>query len=648
MFWGGLSRGFISLSPMLGWGADELLQPDERARQIQLASGIGAAVALPFVIRNGFISPLPVVAAVELATVLLLLLPAFLLAHRRRFLTLAESLVLLAGYVIFGVLLIFRGVQGTGMFWALLFPFLCFFLKGQLMGWLYSLGFIGFASIYLFFLRFHLGIGFDYSQTYAIHYLELLCGFTVVAAGFNLLRTRFEERLQVRVAEETEVAKSYLTQIQYQASHDVLTGLPNRVELVHRLSQQMANAGGAGLVVCNLHVRRLHELSNILGHLGGDQLVLSIAEKLAASIGSQGILARTRRDEFVVICPLEPQGPEALALRRQIEQRQFGVEVQGYTLYVEFSVGVSRYPGHSTDASTLLKQAEQAMLQARKSDLPWLLYDPAQEQAFQRHHLLFSLMCEALAKEEFDIHLQPQVDLVSGRWIGAEALCRWHHPAEGHIPPGVFIPIAEESGLVDPLTDWLMDRCVRELRQWRSMGLELGLSINVSALTLLSPNFSDKIRACIERHGVPAQSITLELTESCFMNSLDRSLLVMHHLRSLGFRFSVDDFGTGFSSLSYLKHLPIQELKIDRAFVHKLLAQPGDQAIVTSTIGLAHQLGLTVVAEGIEDAASAAWLAARGCDAGQGYWFARPMPAADFVQMAMAQRAEAVSSVSAV
>jgi len=638
MGWAGVLRALHSLSPMLGSGADDLLGPEERGRQIQLAAGIGAAVALPFVVRNALISPLPVVAAIELATVLFLLLPAFLLARRRQALALAETLVLLAGFSIFGVLLVYRGVQGTGMFWALLFPFLAFFLKGQRLGWVYSVGFIAFALTYLFFLRPYVGFGFNYSETYAIHYLEQLCGFTVVASGFNLLRTRFEERLQVRVAAETAVAKSYLEQIQYQASHDVLTGLPNRVELVRRLGHEMAQAQGGGLLICNLHVRRLHELGNILGYHGGDQLVLSIADKLKASIEPLGLLARTRRDEFVVIYPTDGKSPQAMALRHQIEQRQFTIEAQGYALHVEFSVGVSLYPKHSNDAAALLKQAEQAMLQARKADLAWLSYDPAQEQAFERHHLLFSLMCEALTNHQFAIYLQPQIDLASGRLVGAEALTRWHHETEGFIPPSVFIPIAEESGLIDALTDWLIETGVCEVRKWQAAGLDLRLSLNISALTLLSPNFSEKICACLQRHGVSAQSITLELTESCFINSLERSLVVMHQLRSVGFRFSVDDFGTGFSSLSYLKDLPIQELKIDRAFVLNLLSQPGDQAIVTSTIGLAHQLGLTLVAEGIEDEATAAWLAAQGCDAGQGYWYARPMPTADFIDMAIAQK----------
>ena len=246
-------------------------------------------------------------------------------------------------------------------------------------------------------------------------------------------------------------------------------------------------------------------------------------------------------------------------------------------------------------------------------------------------------MCEALKNHEFAIHLQPQIDLGSGQLIGAEVLTRWNHPSEGPIPPNVFIPIAEESGLVDALTDWLMDRAVAEVRSWQAAGLDLGLSINISALTLLSPGFPDKIMACTQRHGVPPRLITLELTESCFIHSFERSLAVMHQLRAVGFRFSVDDFGTGFSSLSYLKHLPIQELKIDRAFVMSLLSQSGDQAIVTSTIGLAHQLGLTVVAEGIENDATAQWLADHGCDAGQGYWYARPMPTTDFMAMALAQ-----------
>ena len=632
-----LKRPLRAVSRVLGAGSDELFGPEERSRQIQLAATIGAMVGLPFAYRNLFVSGLLGVGLTELLAVLFLILPAFVLARLRLALAMAEGMVLLAGIAIFGVLIVYRGVQGTGLFWAFLFPFLAFFLKGQRRGWWYCAVFIAVVALHMFVVRQHLPFAYDYSTSFARHYLEALVGFTVVAAGFNLLRTRFEEKLQARVAERTAAAKAYLEQLQYQATHDVLTGLPNRVELVKLLQTELlqASANGHGVAVCNLHLLRLHELGNVLGLAGTDKLVRTVAERLQAVVQHRGMLARTRRDEFVVIYRLDHFTLERPTLEKFIAQRTLSMEVQGYTLHVESTLGVSVSPQHSSDAEVLLRQAEQAMLQARKSELPWQLYDPAQEQAFQRHHLLFGRMCEALERGQFELYLQPQVDLRTGRLIGAEALTRWTDAAEGSIPPVVFIPIAEESGLIGPLTDWLVEQCLTECKRWRAAGLQLHLSINISALTLLSPGLVEKLKASIEASQVPADTINLEITESCFIASPERSLEVMRQLRDLGFKLSIDDFGTGFSSLSYLKSMPIHELKIDQAFVRNLLTESGDQAIVTSTINLAHNLGLVVVAEGIEDDATAAWLDKAQCDIGQGYWFARPMPTTQFMELAV-------------
>ncbi len=635
-----LMRPIRAFSHVLGAGKDELFDPDERSRQIQLTASIGAVVGLPFALHNLLVSGLIGVGLTELLAVFLLIFPALLLARRRMALDLAEAMVLLAAVAIFGVLIVYRGVQGTGLFWGFLFPFVAFFLKGQRRGWRYSAGYIVLVAMHFFVLRRYLSFAYEYSTSFGVHYLEVLCGFTAVAAGFNLLRTRFEEKLQKRVTERTTEAKTYMEQLQYQATHDVPTGLPNRVELVKRLRLEIEQAAsqGHGIAVCNLQVLHLHELGNVLGLAGADKFVLSIAEHLNATVQHRATLARTQRDEFVVIYHLDQLTLEPEALQKYIEQRRLSVEVQGYNLRVDFTFGVSVCPQHASDADVLLRQAEQAMLQARKSELPWVLYDPAQEQAFQRHHLLFGRMCEALDRHQFELYLQPQIDLATGKLIGAEALTRWTDMIEGSISPMVFIPIAEESGLIGPLTDWLVQRCLEECSKWRSEGLLLHLSINISALTLLSPGLVEKFHTSITAFQVPAELINLEITESCFIASPERSLAVMWQLRSLGFKLSIDDFGTGFSSLSYLKSMPIHELKIDQAFVRNLLSEAGDQAIVASTISLAHNLGLKVVAEGIEDEATAYWLAKQQCDIGQGYWFARPMPADAFMALAIRGR----------
>jgi sensor c-di-GMP phosphodiesterase-like protein len=285
----------------------------------------------------------------------------------------------------------------------------------------------------------------------------------------------------------------------------------------------------------------------------------------------------------------------------------------------------------------LLNKAEQAMLQARKNGQQWTIYDELQEQVFVRHHLLFGRLRDALLHQHLQVYYQPQIDLKTGRILGAEALARWHDPLSGMIPPIEFIPVAEESGLIRPLTTWLIGECLREYARWLREGLQLEVSINLSARNLLDADLLSVLQAALKENALSPHGITLEITESCFMTSPERAMEAIQRIHDAGFKLSIDDFGTGYSSLSYLKNLPIDELKIDQGFVRKLLESPGDQAIVSSTIELAHNFKLSVVAEGIEDELTAHWLLERGCDVGQGYSYARPMPADDFLAFAKAR-----------
>jgi EAL domain-containing protein (putative c-di-GMP-specific phosphodiesterase class I) len=284
----------------------------------------------------------------------------------------------------------------------------------------------------------------------------------------------------------------------------------------------------------------------------------------------------------------------------------------------------------------LLNKAEQAMLQARKNGQQWMVYDEQQDQVFVRHHLLFGKLREALLHQQLHVYYQPKFNLKTGRVVGAEALTRWNDPASGMIPPIEFIPVAEESGLIRPFTTWLVGECMQECARWVSKGLNLNLSINLSPRNLLDADLLNTLQTALHANALAPGSITLEITESCFMTSPERAMEAIKRIHDAGFKLSIDDFGTGYSSLSYLKNLPIAELKIDQSFVRKLLNNPGDQAIVSSTIDLAHNLHLSVVAEGIEDELTAHWLYERGCDVGQGYCYARPMPAKDFLAFAQA------------
>ena len=634
-----LQRIHLHTAEMLGLRLQNLVGTPERVGQVRSTGVLGISVGTVFSIFNMLTPGMLVLGLAELGAVLFLLVPAVWIAKHSARVELAENLVLAAGLVVFGALITFGGIEGTGIFWTYGAPFIAFFLKGQKQGWWYSLGFAALVGLYFAIGGPHWSTSYAYSPVVSLHYLLSLAFYTLLAANFNLLRSQFEEKLHIRVHEKTAHATGLLSQMQFLATHDPITGLPNRAQLLDLMQFELTNAqsSGHGLVVCNLRIERLFEMTNVLGLAGADNLVRAVAKHLSGIAQGHGVLARMRRDEFAIVYRLDSPSVGAESLGRFIAERQFSVEEQGFSLYIELTLGLALYPQHSADAAELLKKAELAMLQARKSVQQWSVYDAQQEQLFLRHHLLFGKLRDALLQRRLCMHFQPQIDLHTGRVIGAEALVRWPDPTEGMIAPLAFIPVAEESGLIRPLTTWVIGECMRECARWHAAGLLLDVSINISAMNLMDPELCGVLQTTLQETGLNPQYINLEITESCFMSSPKRAMDVIQRIHDAGFRLSIDDFGTGYSSLSYLKHLPIDELKIDQSFVRKLLQNTGDQAIVASTIALAHHLGLQVVAEGIEDAETAQWLLGRGCDIGQGYNFARPMPAGDFVTFVQAR-----------
>lgn len=633
-------RGQHHLIEMLGLRLKVVAGPQERMNQVRISSVLGISVGSVFALFNMLTPGMLLLGLAELAAILFLLVPAVLCAKYTSRTELAENLVLMAGLVIFGALITFGGIEGTGINWTFTAPFVAFFLKGQRKGWWYSAAFAALVGLYFAIGGPHWPVSYHYSPVVSAQYLLSLAFYTLVAANFNLLRSQFEEKLQARVLEKTADAKGLLNQMQFLATHDNITGLPNRAKLLELMEHEIrdAQAGGYGLVVCNLRIERLFEMTNLLGIAGADNLVRAVAKHLASVAEGHGILARMRRDEFAVVYRLDTPNVGAESLGRFIAERQFSVQEQGFSLYIELTLGISKYPHHSADAAELLKKAEQAMLQARKDLQQWAVYDAQQDQQFLRHHLLFGKLRDAMLSNQLRMHYQPQVDLKTGKILGAEALVRWHDPEEGMIAPLVFIPVAEESGLIRPLTAWVIGECMRECARWHAAGLSLDVSINISAMNMMDPELCAVLLDSLQATGLDPAHVNLEITESCFLSSPKRAMEVIQRIHETGFRLSIDDFGTGYSSLSYLKHLPIDELKIDQSFVRKLLQTAGDQAIVASTIALAHNLGLKVVAEGIEEPDTAQWLLARGCDIGQGYAYAKPLPAAEFLAFAQSRQ----------
>ncbi len=418
--------------------------------------------------------------------------------------------------------------------------------------------------------------------------------------------------------------------LRHQARHDALTGLPNRALLHERLIAARGDAPDAPrpLALLLLDLDHFKEVNDTVGHEQGDALLRAAAARLRGVVRAGDTVARLGGDEFAVLLP----GADAAGAARVAADIRTAldapVQVEGQALQVGASVGIALGPAHGTDGTTLLRRADVAMYAAKRGRTGHAIYDPAQDQHSAERLALIAELRAAIKGGALALHYQPQVDLASGCVCGVEALVRWPHPdpARGLIPPDAFIPLAEQTGLIAPLTDWVLGEAIRQCREWQRVGLLLAVSVNLSMWNLHDPALPDRVAALLREHGLSSAWLRLELTESALMADADRALDVLARLAGLGVRLAVDDFGSGYSSLAYLKRLPVDALKIDKGFVREMGTDETDAAIVASTVALGHALGLRVVAEGIEDRATWDLLAGMGCDVAQGYHIARPLP----------------------
>ncbi len=420
-------------------------------------------------------------------------------------------------------------------------------------------------------------------------------------------------------------------QLQRQASHDALTALPNRLLLHDRMAQALAAAerGQHPLALLLLDLDRFKEVNDTFGHHYGDLLLQHAGARLRATLRQSDTVARLGGDEFAVLM-LDGDRDGALRLAATIHDAlDAPFVVDGQSLQVGASLGIALYPEHGGDAQALLRRADVAMYVAKREHRGYALYEEAQDEHNASRLALAGALRHAIEHDALLLHYQPKVELGSGRVSGVEALVRWQHPERGLIPPDVFVPLAEQTGLIAPLTLWVLDAALRQCRAWRSRGVTIEVSVNLSMWDLRDASLVDAVSGMLAAYGVAPPLLCLELTESSIMADAERALDVLTRLSALGARISIDDFGTGYSSLAYLKRLPVDELKIDRSFVQHLATDENDTAIVCSTIGLGHSLGLRVVAEGVEDERAWNLLAGMGCDVAQGYYLSRPLPASE-------------------
>jgi len=424
----------------------------------------------------------------------------------------------------------------------------------------------------------------------------------------------------------------------YQALHDSLTGLGNRTLFIERLQAALDESGDQLTAVMLMDLDDFKEVNDTLGHYTGDRVLSEVANRLAGAVDRRATVARLGGDEFAVAIPccrsVVDAEQSAAHLHRVLSEP---VHVDSLTLYVRASVGVALSPEHGTDPQTLLQRADVAMYAAKATQRGVAVYQAEQDHYTRRRLALTHDLRTAIDSGDLHLVYQPKVDLPTGAVIGAEALLRWFHPSYGFIPPDEFIPVAEQSGLIQPITRWVLNTALDQLAVWRGRQLNLVMAVNISARSLLDEHLVEDVRSALDRRRLPAESLVLELTETGVMTDTGRGEALLDELARLGCGLSIDDFGTGYSSLSRLKRLPVTEVKIDKSFVMHMANDPDDTVIVRSIIDLARNLGLRVVAEGVEDADTLLTLQSYGCQTAQGFFIQRPAAAAELDRWLLTQ-----------
>ncbi len=443
-------------------------------------------------------------------------------------------------------------------------------------------------------------------------------------------------RYHVLVISDMTEQRRQRDRLEQQANYDELTHLPNRAHLAQLLAQGMAatERDNCLLAVCYLDLDHFKPVNDRFGHAAGDRLLVELARRLRSALRSHPVwsdrAARLGGDEFALLLRANSIEEARLAVERvlRVASLPYVVEEQEDPVIVTASIGATIFPIDRSDPDTLLRHADHAMYGAKQTGRNgYLIFDPEHNRRTEERIVAISRVQEALDQNELVLHYQPKVDMRRGVVLGVEALLRWNHPVEGLIAPGLFLPIIESTGLSARVGDWVLDQALAQLATWQSGGLDITVSVNLSARHLQEPDFAQRLAELIAKHGAAlGVKLELEVLETAALIDVAHTSSLLDRCRKLGVRFALDDFGTGYSSLSYLKRLPVDVLKIDRTFVHNMLEDRQDLAIVEGVVGLARTFNCTVIAEGVETAAQARLLLDLGCDIGQGHGIAMPMP----------------------
>ncbi|MDX9710522.1 MAG: EAL domain-containing protein [Trichloromonas sp.] len=445
----------------------------------------------------------------------------------------------------------------------------------------------------------------------------------------------------VAVKEDISDRKDYEAQLEYLSTHDELTGLANRALLSDRLEQSIhyAQRSERQVAVLLLDLDRFKFINDSLGHDFGDRLLCEVARRLQDSVREADTVARLGGDEFVLLLTeLAGTKDAGLVANKILCRLAEPYHLDGREITLTASLGISLYPRDGLDVATLIRNADTAMYQSKRESSTFSYYATEMNQKVLATLEMEGGLRNALERQEFRLHYQPQVDLASGRVIGCEALLRWLHPQKGMISPGDFIPLAEETGLITPIGTWALHEACRQAVVWQEAGFpELRMAVNLSARQFRKGDLPQQVRKALHQTGLAADRLELELTESMVMEDPVGAKQTMQGLKDLGVFLSLDDFGTGYSSLNYLRRFPVDSLKIDRSFIRDVVVDPSGASVVTSIVDIAHNLRLAAVAEGVETREQLDFLVGCGCDSYQGFFFSKPIPADDFTSLLRGQ-----------
>lgn len=424
-------------------------------------------------------------------------------------------------------------------------------------------------------------------------------------------------------------SNTYLSRLEYLALYDPLTELPNRALLLDRLQNMISLSlrETQPFTLVLLNIDHLSEINESLGHHNGDLVVKQIAARLHKGFRESDTVARLGGDEFALLLS-ETDEMQASRIAHKIQEiLEPPFLVEDIPLIIEGSIGLAVYPQHGEDAKSLIQKAGVALRIARSTRCGFSVYDASEEPHTLHRLTLMSELRDAINQGQLVLHYQPKVNLKSRNTTEVEALVRWNHPVRGQLSPAEFIPLAEQTGLIKPLTFWVLDSAMSQCQNWNRMGKNITIAVNISARNLIDPQLPDMVAQILQTWDIDPGKLILEITETAIMTRPERAIEILTCLKKMGIRLSIDDFGTGYSSLGHLKSLPVSELKIDRSFVSSATANNGDAIIMSSTITLGKNFGLEVVAEGVENQETWELLKALGCDKAQGYYMSRPLTA---------------------